>query len=61
MMNSTLQRQILLPLIEQAIADGARAQQACAQIGMSVRTLQRWAHPSVVLHSVWNLSACWHE
>lgn len=46
MMNSTLQRQILLPLIEQAIADGARAQQACAQIGMSVRTLQRWVHPS---------------
>ncbi|PVE05937.1 hypothetical protein H663_020110, partial [Limnohabitans planktonicus II-D5] len=45
MMNSTLQRQILLPLIEQAIADGARAQQACAQIGMSVRTLQRWVHP----------------
>jgi transposase-like protein len=46
MMNSTQQRQILLPLIEQAIADGARVQQACAQIGMSTRTLQRWVHPS---------------
>lgn len=45
MMNSTLQRQILLPLIEQAIADGARLQQACSQIGLSARTVQRWQHP----------------
>jgi len=45
MMNSTLQRQILLPLIEQAIADGARLQQTCSQIGLSARTVQRWQHP----------------
>ena len=45
MMNSTLQRQILLPLIEQAIADGARLQQASTQIGLSARTVQRWQHP----------------
>ena len=45
MMNSTLQRQILLPLIEQAIADGARLQQASTQIGLSAGTVQRWQHP----------------
>ncbi len=43
MMNSTLQRPFLLPLIEQAIADGARLQQASTQIGLDarVRTVQR--------------------
>ena len=45
MMNSTLQRKILLPLIEQAVADGARLQQASTQIGLSARTVQRWQHP----------------
>ncbi len=45
MMNSTLQRQILLPLIEQAIADGARLQQASTPewSGM-LGTVQRWQH-----------------
>ena len=48
-MNSTLPRQILLPLIEQAIADGARLQQTCSQIGLSARTVQRWQHPCAQL------------
>lgn len=42
-MASTEQRQILLPLIEQAVQDGARLGHACAQIGLSCRTVQRWS------------------
>jgi putative transposase len=44
-MTSTQQRQILLPLIEQAMQDGARLHNACAQIGLSARTVQRWLGP----------------
>ena len=42
-MTSTAQRQILLPLIEQAMQDGARLHCACTQIGLSCRTVQRWS------------------
>jgi transposase InsO family protein len=42
-MTTTEQRQILLPLIEQAMQDGARLRHACAQIGLSCRTVQRWS------------------
>lgn len=41
-MTSTQQRQTLLPLIKQAVQDGARLHHACAQIGLSARTVQRW-------------------
>jgi transposase InsO family protein len=41
-MTSTQQRQTLLPLIKQAVQDGARLHNACAQIGLSARTVQRW-------------------
>jgi putative transposase len=42
-MTTTEQRQILRPLIEQAMQDGARLHRACAQIGLSGRTVQRWS------------------
>lgn len=44
-MTSSLQRQALLPLIEHACHSGARLRLACAQIGLSVRTVQRWQSP----------------
>ena len=44
-MSDTQQRKDLLELIEQACMGGARQAQACAQIGLSERTLQRWQHP----------------
>lgn len=44
-MSSRQQRQDLLQLIAQACADGARLGRACAQIGLSERTVQRWQHP----------------
>jgi putative transposase len=44
-MTSTQQRQILLLLIERARLDGARLHNACAQIGLSSRTVQRWLRP----------------
>jgi len=42
-MTTTEQRQVLLPLIAQAMHDGARLARACAQIGLSCRTVQRWS------------------
>jgi len=45
-MNSLQQRQSLLPLIEEASTAGARLHKACGQIGLSVRTVQRWRLPS---------------
>ena len=44
-MTSAEQRQILLPLIQRAMQDGARLHNACAQIGLSARTVQRWLGP----------------
>lgn len=44
-MTTTEQRQILLPLIQQAVQDGARLHSACGQIGLSARTVQRWRGP----------------
>ncbi len=41
-MTSDQQRQILLPLISQAVLSGARLASACAQLGLSQRTVQRW-------------------
>jgi putative transposase len=40
-----LQRQTLLGLITTACKSGARLAQACALIGLSLRTIQRWRHP----------------
>jgi putative transposase len=44
-MTSAPQRQTLLTLIEQAVTSGARLRVACAQIGLSVRTVRRWQRP----------------
>ena len=44
-MTSLKQRQTLLPLIEKACHDGARLAQACRQIGLCARTVQRWQRP----------------
>ncbi len=41
-MTSSLHRQYLLELLGQACQAGARWARACAQIGLSVRTVQRW-------------------
>ena len=39
------QRQTLLGLIREACQSGARLAVACAQIGLSARTVQRWQQP----------------
>jgi transposase InsO family protein len=44
-MISSLRRQNLLELLKQACQAGARWARACAQIGLSVRTVQRWQRP----------------
>ena len=44
-MTCTQQRQTLLTLIREACTAGARLEAACAQIGLSARTVQRWQRP----------------
>lgn len=44
-MTAPQQRLTLLSLIEQACQNGARLHKACAQIGLSARTVQRWKNP----------------
>lgn len=44
-MSCTQQRQTLLELIHEACKAGARLAAACAQMGLSARTVQRWQHP----------------
>ena len=44
-MTCTQQRQTLLTMIQEACAAGARLEAACAQIGLSARTVQRWQRP----------------
>ena len=39
------QRRTLLALIDDACKAGARLERACAQIGLSARTVQRWLRP----------------
>lgn len=46
-MTTTAQRESLIKLIAQACQGGARRHQACNQIGITSRTLQRWLHPCV--------------
>jgi len=41
-LTSTTNRVIIIKLVEEAVASGARQQQACEIIGLSERTLQRW-------------------
>lgn len=41
-LTSTANRVIIIKLVEIAVASGARQQLACEEIGISVRTLQRW-------------------
>ena len=44
-MTSPTQRQSLIALIDAACLGGARRSAACALIGQSIRTLQRWRRP----------------
>ena len=44
-MNSPEQRQVLMNLVQQACDAGARRHRACAVIGLTDRTLQRWMNP----------------
>jgi transposase InsO family protein len=39
------ERQRVRTLVEEAVAGGARLSAACAQLGLSARTLQRWRKP----------------
>ncbi len=41
-LTSTANRDIIIKLVEEAVASGARQQLACEEIGISVRTFQRW-------------------
>ena len=41
-MTPLLQRHILLPLLEEAVASGARLSRACLVVSLSIRTVQRW-------------------
>ena len=47
-MSSPTERLSLLGFIEQACNDGARLAAACAAIGLSARTVQRWQQPAQV-------------
>ena len=44
-MSSPEQRQVLMNLVQRACDAGARRHRACAVIGMTDRTLQRWMNP----------------
>jgi transposase len=43
-MISAPDRREAVQLIEEAVVAGARRAQACAELGLSLRTLQRWQH-----------------
>lgn len=45
-MTSPEQRHNLMSLIEQARADGATLRGACAQVGLTARSFQRWRQPA---------------
>ena len=45
-MSSIAERQALLALLTEACDAGARLGSACAQIGLSARTVQRWQQPA---------------
>jgi transposase InsO family protein len=36
------QRELILALVDEAVGQGARRTAACAEVGLSVRTIQRW-------------------
>jgi len=40
----TADRRVAVALIEEAVESGARRFMACAELGLSVRTVQRWQH-----------------
>ena len=44
-MTSTPDRRRLVSLVEDAVLQGVRPAAACAELGMSQRTLQRWRDP----------------
>lgn len=44
-MTSPADRRNIVSLIDEAMAAGARQSAACAELGLSARTLQRWTRP----------------
>lgn len=56
-MTTPEQRQHIAGLIDQACQSGARLHQACKQIGLACRTLQRWLHPSAGADAATNANA----
>ncbi len=46
MMRSLAERQALLALLTEACDAGSRLRPACALIGLSERTVQRWQRPA---------------
>jgi len=47
-MTALTARASIMSLVDEAIAAGASQQRACATIGMSERTLQRWRRTPLV-------------
>lgn len=47
-MISTQDRHAAIELIDEAVAAGARRARACALLGLSVRTVQRWTRDGEV-------------
>jgi putative transposase len=47
-LTSTTNRAIIIELVETAVTNGSNQQRACAEIGISERTLQRWCRDTVL-------------
>lgn len=47
-MTDLAERQMILGWVDEAVANGARRHPACASLGLSVRTLQRWRSAGAV-------------
>jgi putative transposase len=45
-LTSTSDREIIIQLVEEAVASGARQSKACHELGISARTFQRWTSPN---------------
>lgn len=46
-MTSTSDREVIISLVKEAIAAGARQDLACEEVGITARTLQRWTNPKL--------------
>ena len=52
-MISTSDRQAAVALIEEAVGAGARKRAACEEMGIALRTLERWVHSGEVREDGW--------